>query len=271
VAPPPRLPDWDFRLPERDGQQFPGTVGYVGLDAFAVPTRGADGVDWKRLDVGVLDDPPKEHTLYLVDYDFERLAGLLRQYAVALGFGGAAQVVALTDGGNGLERVLRQGARDAVSCVLDGWHLREKLHALGGLLSEQDQGAAAAWAKARAHTLGEQGGTGLVAELDRLGCPRGASPAAAEKWAEVHNPVAPNAHRTAYPEYRARGWDVGSGPTEAGCKVVGQRVKGTGRRWPQGNSLEVASLKALYASGMGLWEAFWTNRRPGRYPEPSQN
>ena len=45
----------------------------------------------------------------------------------------------------------------------------------------------------------------------------------------------------------------------------------TGMRWLQGNSLEVASLKALYASGMGLWEAFWTNRRPGRYPQPSQN
>jgi hypothetical protein len=271
VAPPPRLPDWDFTLPERDGQRFPGTVGYVGLDAFAVPTRGVGGVDWKMLYVGVLYDPPKEHTLYLVDYDFERLAGLLRQYAVALRFGRAERVVALTDGGNGLERVLRQGVSDAVTCVLGWWHLSEKLHALGGLLHEQDKGAATAWAKAREDTLWEQGGTALVAELDRLGCPSGASPAAAEKWAEVRNHIDKNAHRTAYPEYRGRGWDVGSGPTEAGCKVVGQRVKGTGMRWLQGNSLEVASLKALYASGMGLWEAFWTNRRPGRYPEPSQN
>jgi len=39
---------WDFTLPERDGQRFEGTVAYVGLDAFAVPTIGADGTrEWK--------------------------------------------------------------------------------------------------------------------------------------------------------------------------------------------------------------------------------
>ena len=270
AVPPARLPAWDFALPERDGQRFPGTVGYVGLDAFAVPTRGRGGVDWKMLYVGLLYDPPKEHTLYLVDYDFERLAGLLRQYAIALGFGRAERVVALTDGGNGLERVLRAGVSDAGVCVLDWWHLSEKLYALGGLLHEQEA-AATAWAKAREATLWEQGGAALVAELDRLGCPPEATPAAAERWHEVRNHVDKNRHRTEYPEYRARGWDVGSGPTEAGCKVVGQRVKGAGMRWLQGSSLEVAALKALYASGLGLWEAFWTHRKPGYCPEPSQN
>ncbi len=34
---------WDFALPERDGERFAGTVGYVGLDAFAVPTIGPTG------------------------------------------------------------------------------------------------------------------------------------------------------------------------------------------------------------------------------------
>jgi hypothetical protein len=164
---------------------------------------------------------------------------------VALRFGRAERVVARTDGGNGFERVRRPGVRGAVTGVLDGWHLREQRHALGGLLQEPDKGAAPAWAQARADTLWEQGGTALVAELDRRGCPSGARPAAAAKWAAVPNHRGQNGHRTAYPEYRGRGWDVGSGPTEAGCKVVGQRVKGTGMRWRQGNALEVASLKAL--------------------------
>jgi hypothetical protein len=256
-------PDWDFAVPDRDGQPFAGTVAYAGLDAFAVPTRGTGGVDWKMLYVGLLYDPGKDHTLYLVDYDFERLAGLLRQYAVTLGVGRAETLVALTDGGNGLERVLRQGVSDAVVCVLDWWHLSEKLHELGRLVHEPDTGAAKAWAKARETTLWTEGGKALVAELDRLECPVGAAPAAAAKWSEVRNHVWKNRHRTAYPEYRARGWDVGSGPTEAGCKVIGQRVKGTGMRWLHGASLEVATLKALYASGMGLWEAFWQHRQPG--------
>ena len=258
----PKPPDWDFSLPARDGQQFPGTVAYVGLDAFAVPTRGPKGVDWKMLYVGLLYDPGKEHTLYLVDYDFEQLAALLRRYAVTLGVGAAETLVALTDGGNGLERVLRQSVSNAVAFVLDWWHLSQKLHEVGRMIHEQDAGAAAAWVRAREEILWEQGGTALVEEMDRLGCPTTAAAAAQEKWAEVRQHVWKNRHRTAYPEYRARGWDVGSGPTEAGCKVMAGRVKGTGMRWEKTASEAVAALKALYASGMGLWEAFWTQRQP---------
>lgn len=258
----PQPPAWDFTLPAPDGQHFPGTVAYVGLDAFAVPTRGPARVDWKMLYVGLLYDPGKDHTLYLADYDFEQLAATLRCYAVHLGVGQAETLVALTDGGNGLERVLRQGVSGAVVCVLDWWHLSQKLHELGDLLHEQDKSAATAWARARETTLWDEGGTALVAELDRL---RGPTTAAAQaKWAAVRNHVAKNQHRTAYPEYRARGWDVGSGPTEAGCKILAGRVKGTGMRWEQSASAGVAALKALYASGMGLWQAFWAQRQPLR-------
>jgi len=258
----PHAPAWDFTLPDREEQSFPGTVAYLGLDAFAVPTRTAHGVDWKMLYVGLLYDPGKQQTLYLVDYDFEQVGGLLRHYAVTLGVGVAETLVALTDGGNGLERVLRQGVSNTVVFVLDWWHLSEKLHELGGLIHERNAGAAAAWTKALETILWEQGGVALVAELDRRGCPKTATPAAQEKWQEVRNHVGKNRHRTAYPEYRAKGWDVGSGPTEAGCKLIGGRVKGTGMRWDKARSVEVAALKALYASGMGLWEAFWEQRQP---------
>jgi len=181
AVPLPEVPAWDFSLPQRDGRQFPGTVAYAGMDAFAVPTRAEGGIDWKMLYVGLLYDPRKGNTLYLTDYDFERLAGTLRRYAVTLGVGRAQTLVALTDGGNGLERVLRQAVSGAVVCVLDWWHLSEKLHEVGRLLHEQDAGAARAWAKARETTLWEQGGQALVGELDRLGCPEGASAEAREK------------------------------------------------------------------------------------------
>lgn len=261
----PAPPRWDFTLPDRDGQAFGGTVAYLGLDAFAVPTRGDHTIAWKMLYVGLIYDPHKKHTLYLVDYDFEQVGGLLRQYAVGLGVGAVGTIVALTDGGNGLERVLHQGVGGRVVFVLDWWHVSEKLHALGGLLYDQDTSAAAAWARAQETVLWEQGGAAWVAALDRGGCPAQASAAAQAKWHEVREHIWKNRHRTAYPEYRAKGWDVGSGPTEAGCKVIQGRVKGTGMRWDQTRSEEVAGLKALYASGMGLWEAFWHQRQPRRY------
>jgi hypothetical protein len=46
---------------------------------------------------GCWDDPSKEHTFYLTDYDFERLGGgLMPAYAVGLGVGRAETLVPLT-------------------------------------------------------------------------------------------------------------------------------------------------------------------------------
>lgn len=161
---------------------------------------------------------------------------------------------------------MRQGFSGAVELVRDWWHARQKLHELGGLLQEQDAGAATAWAKARESTLWEQGGAARAAELEGLDGPTAARAAARDQGQQGCGYFRRNVHRLDYPTYRARGWDVGSGPTEAGCKVVGQRVKGTGMRWLQGWSAQVATLKALYASGMGLWEAFWEQRQPKHDP-----
>jgi hypothetical protein len=92
VVLPGRPAAWDFSLPDRDDRPFPGTVAYLGLDAFAVATRPAQGrgVDWRMLYVGLLHDPRKEHTVYVTDFDFAA-AARLRSYAVACGLG-AAQV-----------------------------------------------------------------------------------------------------------------------------------------------------------------------------------
>jgi hypothetical protein len=66
-----------------------------------------------------------------------------------------------------------------------------------------------------------------------------------------------NEHRTDYPGYRSHGWDIGSGPTEAACKVVGARLKGSGMRWLEEGAAQVAPLRALYQSGTDVWDAFW--------------
>ena len=66
-----------------------------------------------------------------------------------------------------------------------------------------------------------------------------------------------NRHRIDYPTYRQQGWDIGSGPTEAACKIVGARLKGSGMRWLEEGAAQVAPLRALYQSGTDAWDAFW--------------
>jgi hypothetical protein len=256
---------WDFSIPEQDDRTFAGSVAYLGLDAFAVRIRGAQGkgVDWRMLYVGLLYDPRKQHTIYLTDFDFEVVGALLRNYATLFGLGQAQWLVALTDDGNGLQRVLCQNFSMALVCVSDFYHEVERLHTLGGLLHNHDPGAATAWSEQMKGLLWEQGGEAVLERLRALeGIPQG-SGELQECWRRLVTHYEEDGQRLNYPEYRQKGWDVGSGPTEAGCKIVSGRVKGTGMRWCLAGSEQVAALRALYASGEGLWDTFFnTAHRP---------
>ena len=253
---PARLRPWDFALPPRDGQAFDGTVAYLGIDAFAVPTRGREGatIDWRMLYVGLLYSPDKEHTVYLADFDRDEVARQMRRYAGVFGLGRAATLVAITDGGNGLEGLLQRHFSEDVVCVLDFWHAAEHVHGYAKLRYGAD---ATSWAGRAVGVMREQGGAALLEWLRQEELPAACAEEVSESLRKLRGYVSENAHRMKYPEYRKRGWDIGSGPTEAGCKLLGGRLKGTGMRWEECPSAEVAALRALQASGEGLWEAFW--------------
>ena len=63
-----------------------------------------------------------------------------------------------------------------------------------------------------------------------------------------------------YPAFRAKGWQIGSGPTETQCKLCTKRLKGHGRRWDRPNATAVAALDTLDRSGQ--WQNFWPNASP---------
>jgi hypothetical protein len=252
---PARLRPWDFSLPQRDGQSFEGTVAYLGIDAFAVPTRGKEeaAIDWRMLYVGLLYSPDKEHTAYLADFDREAVARQMRLYASVFGLGRAERLVAITDGGNGLQELLHRHFSAGVVCVLDFWHAAEHVHGYAKLR----YGAASSWAARAVGVMREQGGAALLKLLQQEELPPGCGAEVSESLRKLCGYVSENVHRMKYPEYRERGWDIGSGPTESGCKLLGSRLKGTGMRWEECPSSEVAALRALEASGEGLWDAFW--------------
>jgi hypothetical protein len=251
VTPAPLKP-WDFRLEDQ-----PGTVAYLGLDAFCVPRQqpGGGKAEGRMLYTAVLYTPDKEHHHYLVDFDLRRLAAQMRRAAVALGLSAAQKVIALTDAGNGIEAALRDNFWDDLLCILDWYHAAEHLHAFARCLHPKDAQASAAWAGQAKGLLYEQGGTALLAHLRGLAAPEDET--AADEFRKLVGYFADNEHRTDYPAYRAHGWDIGSGPTEAACKVVGERLKGSGMRWLEEGAAAVAPLRALYLSGPDAWDAFW--------------
>ncbi len=96
----------------------------------------------------------------------------------------------------------------------------------------------------------------VLAELHTLD---GASrPSAREVLRETVTCFENQVHRMDYPSYRARGWQIGSGPMESACKtVVGQRLKCAGMRWGEPGSDGVCHRRALFLSERGQWDAFW--------------
>jgi hypothetical protein len=234
-------------------------AAYIGLDAFSVPMQGPEGAkaEHRMLYTALLYTPDKRHTRYLVDFELEALAAQVRALAQALGVPQVSDLIAITDGGNGLEEALDRHLADNLQTILDWYHAAEHLHAFAAVWRARDAEAARRWSEEAKTILYEEGGESLLAHLRALALPKGTRGEVREELRKLIGYFEKNRHRTDYPTYRARGWDIGSGPTEAGCKIIGERLKGSGMRWVEHGAATVGVLRALYVSSPKLWDGFW--------------
>ncbi|HVX85102.1 MAG TPA: hypothetical protein VH253_09820 [Phycisphaerae bacterium] len=58
-----------------------------------------------------------------------------------------------------------------------------------------------------------------------------------------------------YPEFIAKGWQIGSGPTESKCGQVPARIKRSGSRWDSDNAESLMALEAMKQSHQ--WSGYW--------------
>jgi hypothetical protein len=254
VHPVPAEPKWTAARPA--GQP----VAYVGLDAFSVPMQGVQAckAEHRMLYTALLYTPQKEHTRYLVDFELDALAEQVRSQARALGLAQVSELIAITDGGNGLEEALQRHLAEDLTTILDWYHAAEHLCDFAKVWHAQDDEARSRWQHEAKGLLYEQGGEALLASLRAIELPSQASVEVREELRLLIGYFENNRHRTDYPTYRQKGWDIGSGPTEAGCKIIGERLKGSGMRWVEDGAATVAALRALYVSGGHLWDGFWS-------------
>jgi hypothetical protein len=251
----PTRPEPKWTTPRPDEQP----VAYVGLDAFSVPMQGvqASKAEHRMLYTALLYTPKKEHTRYLVDFDLDALAEQVRAQARSLGIAQVSDLIAVTDGGNGLEEALQRHLAQNVTTILDWYHAAEHLCDFAKVWHATDEEARTQWQREAKGILYEQGGEALLAYLQAIELPARTSAAVREELRKLIGYMENNRHRTDYPTYRQKGWDIGSGPTEAGCKIIGERLKGSGMRWVEDGAATVAALRALYVSGGHLWDGFW--------------
>lgn len=252
----PTQPEPKWTTPREDTQP----AAYVGLDAFSVPMQGmgAGKAEHRMLYTALLYTPQKEHSRYLVDFDLDGLAEQVRGQARAVGLTQVSDLIAVTDGGNGLEEALQRHLADHLTTILDWYHAAEHLCDFAKVWHARDDEARQQWAQQVKGILYEQGGEALLAHLRALPLPPETSAEVHEELRKLIGYFENNRHRTDYPAYRKKGWDIGSGPTEAGCKIIGERLKGSGMRWVEDGAATVAALRALYVSGGKIWDGFWS-------------
>jgi hypothetical protein len=179
---------------------------------------------------------------------------MLRQEALRRGMGSAGQVVLLIDGAHGLENMGQDCFKDAVQ-IVDFYHAVEHVgHVLAALLGKDHpdykkrQGR---WAK----RLLKDKVQNLIKET-RKECAGQAQEAAVEKELSYFEH---NVSRMQYGTFRAKGYFIGSGVVEAGCKtVIGARCKQAGMFWSEPGAEHILALRCIQSSRR--LDDFWKHR-----------
>jgi len=267
---------WEWQR-DRQGQR----VAYVGLDATGVLQQGPGGrkAEGRMPWVAAVFNPwppsrkwsrkrrnkqRRQHTLRQVRYvsglmSLPEIGGQLRRECQAVGLSGADVVVGLTDGGNGLEDCLLDavaGFCPRILFILDFYHVTEHLREFAKLWIADDE-VRREQVRTWCRTLKRAGGAVLVQELSGIELSQ-VTPSVRESHRQLLGYLRNNLHRMDYPNYLARGWQIGSGIIEAACKtVVGRRLKCSGMRWSEQPTTWMCQLRALYRSSPNLWADYW--------------
>jgi len=250
-------------------------VAYVGLDATGVPQQGEHGekADGRMAYVGIVYNPLPDRERVFTNlpkpgdsmkaryisglYTMAEMGPLLRKQAAQVGMDHADVWIALTDGGNGLEHFMETNFPRVEAAIVDFWHASEYVAKLAQALHVGDEAKAIEQTHQWKRILKDEGGWTLLALWETWDWPERKAGLRAV-LDEVLGYFRNQAHRMEYPEYEAKGWYIGSGAVESGCKtVVGQRLKGAGMRWSEEGAHVVCHVRALYQSESGQWESFW--------------
>ena len=267
---------WQERQAQPGGQVVP--IMYVSADATGVPMRKeelagrvgqqADGTAKTRMAyLGCVFTQHRtdekghpvrdyESTTYVSSFGpIEEFGPCLRQDALRRGLAQAGQVVLLIDGAEALANMGRLCFAGATQ-IVDFYHAME--HAgrvqaalLGSKEHPDYKPRLRHWAKRLLHDKVEP----LIARA-RAECAGQAQAEAVEKELGY---FINNVARMQYGTFRAKGFFIGSGVIEAGCKtVIGSRCKQSGMFWGETGAENVLALRCIHSSRR-LTE-FWQDR-----------
>lgn len=152
----------------------------------------------------------------------------------------AHEVVFVCDGAKWIWRLVETNYPNAVQ-IVDWFHAEERLEKVAREAFTGDDEST--WFEEVRTALWNGDSQYVIAACDKL----------APDFKEARHAVTyfrNNAHRMQYDQYRAKGYMIGSGTVESGCKqIVTQRLKRSGAQWNLQGAIHTAKARAAWLSG----------------------
>jgi hypothetical protein len=157
------------------------------------------------------------------------------------GVEGARSMAVLGDGAAWIWALAEEHFPGALH-IVDWFHASERVWELGRALYGAETPETTTWVEQQLARLRVGQAATLATEWQTLPA-RGEVAAIRDEQVTYFTNQAP---RMAYDQYRAAGWDIGSGMVESACKqVIAARHKGAGMRWSETGAHTVAAVRVL--------------------------
>lgn len=232
---------------------------YIEADGAALNTRhkNADGSTWRENKLGIVFSTDNIH--FWINSKGERVHQILsREYvsyvgevqefkrhlfaaAVRSGYGSYKETVIISDGASWIAHMADELFPDAQR-ILDLFHLKENVYDYAKARFQMDEARYVPWAKKTCQDLEEGKWKSVLSQLNPD-----------EKYGNcvnLYHYISENRNAINYPEYKEKGYFVGSGAIESSNKTVLQkRLKQAGMRWEPETAQYLLTLRAKQESG----------------------
>jgi hypothetical protein len=212
--------------------------------------------DWQEVKIGViyqLSDRVEIHSgraelvkreLIARHCGWQEFAGHFWAAMQRAGIREGDRIIAIADGADSIESIFSWVASEAQR-IRDFYHVAERIYAIGELRFGTGTPAAQRWIRLQLHQLKASQLSTVIRSIAHL---QFDSQQAETTRTQVLGYLGKHRAAMNYRDYQQEGLPIGSGAVEGGCRLVGARTNGCGRRWSPAGCDRIVALRTAVLS-----------------------